>query len=198
MYTVDLPMPIGTTLGPEKTTDCEGMLGRQFVIQDKTTKLVRKLRLVRNTSGGTLLPKMVVDWDSSATYIGTSVSNYHFTSDSEFAGVVDDQLPSTGVADDDIFYLIEEGPATVLVDTSAVSVTKGGLLMGVTAAGSTAATTALGRITPLSITGAASTSTDAATALIALNHFRGVIGKALSAATSGSTSGCLVDVRRLF
>ena len=68
-------------------------------------------RLVRNVSGITLLPGRTVTWKTG--YRGTRVDGYSTTTAQEVAGVVDDQLPTSGVANNDLFWLMIKGPALI-------------------------------------------------------------------------------------
>jgi hypothetical protein len=92
--------------------------GTQWECQDldpTVTGLVRQRRsnrtrlamLVRNTSGGALLPGSAVKWE--AGYRGKRV-NASAADQGEVAGFVDDMLPAAGVRDDDMFWLIVDGP----------------------------------------------------------------------------------------
>jgi len=67
--------------------------------------------LVRNSSGAALLPGRTVSWASG--YRGRRVDGYTRTTNQEVAGVVDDQLPSAGVASNDLFWLIRRGPCLI-------------------------------------------------------------------------------------
>lgn len=140
----------------------------------KRSGRTRLARLVRNTSGGALLPKRVVKWETG--YRGTRVDGYTATTAAEAAGVVDDQLPAAGVADDDLFWIFRKGPTIVKTGITSEVIADGDLLVAKTGAG-----TASGR--PL--VGTAATS----------EHVLNRIGKAMSAATAGNTdSDLLVDL----
>lgn len=103
--------------------------------------------LVRNSSGITLLPKMAVTWKSGAR--GREVDGYaDFCPDRAIAGIVDEWLPSTGVVDDDYFWLTVKGPTLALTSAAADegnSINVDDWLVNSTAASSVVSTTA-GRV----------------------------------------------------
>lgn len=105
--------------------------------------------LVRNDSGISLLPKTAVTWKSGAR--GKRVDGYaDFAPDRAIAGIVDEFLPATGVADDDYFWLVVKGPSLAITaipgdETNVISVDD--WLINTTGANSTA-TTASGRVAP--------------------------------------------------
>lgn len=70
--------------------------------------------LVRNESGLSLLPGRAVSWVTR----GKTVGGYVRLDYDEIAGVVDDQLPASGVPDDDIFWLITEGEVLMVTPTA--------------------------------------------------------------------------------
>ncbi|TXH09763.1 MAG: hypothetical protein E6R03_16265 [Hyphomicrobiaceae bacterium] len=67
--------------------------------------------LVRNSSGGALLPGQLVNWSSG--YIGRRVGAKATAAAASNAGIVDPYLPSAGVADGDLFWLFRSGPVYV-------------------------------------------------------------------------------------
>lgn len=77
----------------------------------------RNCVLVRNTSGGVLLPGQVVTWESG--YRNRRVSAKASAAGYTVAGVVDYYLPSNGVADKDLFWLFRTGPIEVRFDGNA-------------------------------------------------------------------------------
>ena len=144
----------------------------------------KKCILVRNTSGAALAPKRLVTWESG--YRGRRVSAYADVAAEEVAGVVDDRLPASGVADDDLFWLIVGGPALVKTANAGASavIAEGDVLVALTA-GTTADA---GRL------GVANTASTALAASVSINR----IGRAMSAATTANTnSDLLVDVQLL-
>lgn len=76
-------------------------------VREFRSNRTQKRILVRNTSGGYLLPGAAVKWE--AGYRGRRV-NASAADQGEVAGFVDDMLPATGVKDNDLFWLIVEGP----------------------------------------------------------------------------------------
>ena len=103
---------------------------------------VRRAIFVRNTSGGALLPGQTLKWE--AGFRGRRVDAVA-GDQGEAAGVVDDFLPAAGVQDDDLFWLIVDGPVLARKASSGalaadtVVIAKGsGNIGAVTAAGSDA------------------------------------------------------------
>lgn len=141
-------------------------------------------RLVRNVSTVALLPGRLVVW--KAGFRGLRVDGYSSTTGQEVAGVVDDQLPTAGVAVNDLFWLMRAGPALVktgLAGDSTNAHTEGDFIVALTAAASTSTTA--GRPTVQSI---ASTAT---TASLITN----VIGRVMSARTAANTNtNTLIDL----
>lgn len=140
--------------------------------------------LVRNSSGVALLPKMLVTWKSGAR--GKEVDGYgDFAPDAASAGVVDEWLPSTGVPNGDLFWLVVEGPTLCLTakeadGTNVINVDD--FLVSVTAAASTHSTTA-GRVIPaISVAGVTTNITFAQSSNL---H---KIGRAMSAKTTANTN----------
>lgn len=133
---------------------------------------------VRNASGIALKPKFVVTWKSG--YIGARVDGYCTTDYANVAGVVDEWLPSAGVATDDLFWIAVKGPSLVKTSLGADAtnvITAGTWLAALTAATSQATTS--GRVQMIAST---SNVTNAVSAV--LNR----IGLAMSAKTTANTN----------
>lgn len=156
----------------------------------KNRKSARTIKAIatRNTSGIALLPKRVVQFETTA-----GLSNLHSVAGycTVFAGahnaIVDDSLPSGGVADDDIFWAIVQGPVLCLVPMvgssfNGTDIAVGDKLIACTAATSQA--TSAGRVTNKTFSSVTAGVFDAAVNLI---------GTALSARTTGETTGA-VDI----
>lgn len=101
--------------------------------------------LVRNASGISLLPGRVAVWKSTAQ--GKQVDGYVCLDSGLVAGVVDEWLPSTGVASNDYFWLVVRGPALVKKSLDANTLLKDDYVIAITAATSQATTA--GRITSI-------------------------------------------------
>lgn len=133
---------------------------------------------VRNVSGIALLPGRIPVWKSG--YEGRRVDGYVTTEAAQAAGVVDDQLPSAGVPNGDLFWLIVKGK--VLVKTGltgasdALTISVGNKVVAATAATSQATTA--GRMKVADFTGA--------TAVLA-GQINNAIGRALTARTTNNT-----------
>jgi hypothetical protein len=183
----DPPFPLGQTLGVDSTSDGKGWIGaiKEFPDIDPTTGKVRSNRrkvcvAVRNVSAGALLPKRVVRFAVGTAGAGlfATVDGYAAVSNEERVGVVDEWLPSTGVAVNDVFWVTVQGPTEVAVALSGTDVAVGDRLACVTAA--TSGATTAGRVGPSSV-GAATTGAN--------NNGLGVIGRACS---TGATTGANV------
>lgn len=140
-------------------------------------------RLVRNSSGRALLPKMCVTW--KAGYIGTRVDGFSAVESGPVAGIVDEWLPSAGVADGDLFWLAVKGPSLCLKESSTTTVAYDNWVAAITAAASTTSTTA-GRVRAVAATTESTTT---------LSHALNRIGRAMSTSnTSGVSTSILVNL----
>lgn len=180
--TVDPHFALSQTLGVTSTADGGNVVGvvKQFPDVNPVTGKIRSNRIktciaVRNVSGVALLPKRLVRFKSGSF---TEVDGYTSVTDQAPAGVVDEYLPASGVANNDVFWITIQGPTEVklgpaqeaAVDTS---------LVALTAAASTHSTTA------------GQAQTGAATFLQ-----NGYIGRALSAGTTGQNVLAIVNLVR--
>ncbi len=99
--------------------------------------------LVRNSSTIALVPGKAVVW--AAGYRYRRVDGYLRTTAGECAGFVDDHLPTAGVAVNDLFWLIIDGPCLVKTPLAAgefaIDIVEGEPLYGLTAAASTSTST---------------------------------------------------------
>lgn len=188
--------PLGKTYGSSSTTGVSvGMEGTEKIFADvdysgtgavKTKRSGNDIRaiLVRNTSGITLNAKLGVTYASG--FQGRRVDGYHALDGGICSGIVDPFLVN-GVANNDLFWLIVEGPCVCSKDTSGNTVRKDDYVVAETAAASTFSTTA-GRIKSI-----ITTSNQTFAASYALN----AIGIAMS--TSATTNAdILVRLRRRF
>lgn len=138
--------------------------------------------LVRNKSGISLLPKRLVTWKSGKE--GLQVDGYAATDFGKVAGVVDEWLPSTGVANNDLFWLVVKGPTKCLKSLDANTLTQDDYVVAITAAASTSTTA--GRITSIVLANSATNN-----ASMALNR----IGLAMSTSnTTGADILTYVDL----
>jgi hypothetical protein len=159
----------------------------------RTSRTGRPVRcmIVRNVSGITLLPKRLVTLQTAGTdgkFLIGRVDGY-VTTDGQEGYPVDEYLPSTGVVNGDLFWVVIDGPALVITDLAGGvnnSINVGDVLTGLTAATSQATTA--GRVKKQVLTGAT-----APLAVEVMNR----IGRALSAKTTAQTNNdILVDVRK--
>jgi hypothetical protein len=97
--------------------------------------------LVRNSSGIALLPGRTVIWKSTAQ--GKEVDGYtHLDAlvEQQCAGVVDEFLPTTGVPNNDYFWLVVKGPCLIKKSLDANTLAKDTYVVAITAATSQATT----------------------------------------------------------
>lgn len=150
-----------------------------------------KCMVVRNVGAAALLPKRLVTFQTAGTdgrFIAGRVDGYATTTAAE-GYPVDEYLPSAGVPVNDLFYVVIDGPATVLTDIASGAnnvINVGTVLVALTAA--TSGATTAGRVAPQDLTGA--------TSPLAL-QVQNRLGRAMSARTTANTnSDVLVDVRK--
>ena len=203
------PVPRGKTFYGDRVIDplnygtSVQLEGTQTVFKNTDPSDRTKLRnaadlkciLVRNTTGGILFRGQAVAW--AAGFRGRRVNALVSTTAQEIAGFVDDHLPTSGVRDGDMFWLIVEGD--VLVPTPMAGAgfngdwSAGNLLYALTAAGTTlGSTAAAGRLSKWNGTFSAAQTTDGTAGLILANR----AGRAISAATTGETNATrLINVK---
>lgn len=196
----ELPFQIGSTYGATTSTDGAKLEGREYLVEDLdySTSVPKaraisdsiqwkRIRIVRNVSGVALLPRYLVRFSTSK--YGKQVDGYVNTTAGE-GYPVDEFLPTAGVANNDLFYIVVEGPAECYTSAAANAedvFSQGSVLVALTAAASTFSTTA-GRVTPQDLTGA--------TALLA-NQIQNKVGVAMSeSTTANSNSAKLVYIKR--
>lgn len=146
---------IGSTID---TTFKYSLLGVEKEFQDPNfTMKVRRMRLVRNSSGINLLPKMAVRYKVSSANdpcgFETEIDGYGAVNPEKIV-LVDDQLPSGGVPNGDYFWVCVQGEHLGITAKSSLnSIVVGDFLVAQTAAASTFSTTA-GRLNLIDLTGA--------------------------------------------
>jgi hypothetical protein len=148
--------------------------------------------LVRNVSTIALVPGKAVTY--AAGYRQRRVDGYARLTACEVAGVVDDHLPAAGVAVNDLFWLIIDGPVLTKTPLAggdfAIDIAEGEPVYALTAAASTSTTA--GRFQVWNGTMTAAQGTDGSGTKIILNHF----ARAMSAKTTGNTdTDILIDVK---
>ena len=105
----------GTTLGVTSTSDGTHIVGTHRWFMDTNpngtvnSNAPVKCIAVRNTSAGALTPGQVVKGKTTALL---SEVDGNADVDSPVIGVVDEYLPAAGVAVNDIFWLVVQGPTT--------------------------------------------------------------------------------------
>jgi hypothetical protein len=161
------------TVDPTFAANLEGM---EYVIRDiacnypaELTGLPRRVRLVRNKTGIALLPGRLVTLDPANNY--KYVLGYPIA-DAEQCYPVDEFLPSTGVADGDLFYVTTGGPALLMQAGTPVNIAAAGQQVTAALAASRTTTTG-GRVKLQDVSGTGTALRDnlynAFTALVANN-----------------------------
>jgi hypothetical protein len=199
---VDPPFGLGQTwfsLGPSESIKNDSYHGlqsaaaygdnftgvvKEFTDVNPVTGQVRTNRrkvcvAVKNTSTVALAPKRVVRFSLTAGKLFSEVDGYAAATSEERVGVVDEWLPAAGVTVNDIFWVTVDGPTEVAHALSGTNIAAGDRLAAITAAASTGTTA--GRVTPNS--------------LADVTAGVGLLGYAVSAATSGSTPLCHIKTR---
>lgn len=205
-FDVTPPFPRGKTalsnIGTLTSTDAANLVGRVVTFPDmdwsanpatpRSEHLVHCL-IVRNTSGARLLPRFLAQVDTTYHCAG-----YTATTGGE-GYPIDEFLPPTGVAANDLFYVVIGGPAKCLLDIAATNgnlISVGDWISALTAAASTGATSGAtsnnitaGRVQMERGTVAAllATTSQAVDYGAIIQIARNTIGKAMSAATTNST-----------
>lgn len=179
-----LPFELGATYfggNTPSTTDGNQILGKTFVVEDNDystspiagvrTGRYKKIMAVRNTAGSALLPKRIARMksDGSAYEYLTEAMGYADTV-GQLGYPIDEFLPAAGVADDDIFYVVVEGMATV---TSAAA---GDTNISI---GQFVIPSTDGKVIDQDVTVAAGSAT--------FNQIQGAIGRAVTAVNGTST-----------
>lgn len=207
-----LPFPIGTTFWqgqtvPDATTGVEWE-GKEFVVEDLNYTnnsggsqifapraygnqvTYKTVRIVRNVSGIALLPRRLAAFKT--TVYGRQVDGYTTTTAAE-GYPIDEFLPSTGVAANDLFYIVVEGPAECLTDiaASAANLQTAGATVVVALTAVTSQSTTAGRISAVDVSGNNSTGTPVL--LAAINK----IGTNMSGSTTNNTNNpTLVHIKK--
>lgn len=184
----NLPFPVGTTYfgagGTPNATDGASLEGREYEVEDTTPAGVRRsnrrrtLRVVRWTqSAFNALPKHLVTFEASADNEGQC--DGRVTTTAARCYPVDEYLPSAGVVQHDLFYVVVKGPAVCVTPMSNTSadMAAGNFLVSITAA--TSGATTAGRLTNQDLTGA--------TALLA-NQVQNRVGVAVTSRVTNSTN----------
>lgn len=173
------------------TTDPVSVVGKEWVFEDinPTTREVRsnkyvRCRAVRNNSGIALLPRRIAQFSTTAGSFSHEVTGYTRTT-AQRGYLIDEYLPSTGVVDKDVFWIVIEGPAEGITDLASVdTISVGDKLVALTAVTSQATTA--GRVDAIDLTGATE---------VLANQVLHYLGHAMSAKTSGNTNtAILIDV----
>lgn len=138
--------------------------------------------LVRNVSGIALLPGRVARWQAAQR--GKRVDGYVTSLAAEAAGVVDEWLPTAGVPNGDLFWLLVDGCSLIRTDLAGDTGTdfaEGDILVAATAA--TSQSTTAGRVKQADF---------AVTEAVLANNITNRIGRAMSANTTAQTNRLLL------
>jgi|SRR5579864_8039740 len=201
------------TATTQSTSDGVQYEGKEWVFEDinPSTKQYRSgryvtCRAVRNVSGIALLPGRVAKFAAGAIQAngapggiwGGQVDGYVYTNDWTTGGFgypIDEFLPTAGVQNDDIFWIVVEGPAGVLTDLATLNPV---ILVGDRVVGQTAATsqaTTAGRVIDIGALTSSTTYLEWAIPSFIGYAMSGPAGAATTAATGSNTNATvLVDV----
>lgn len=157
------------------------MVGQEYLHNDSSTGRPQVLRAVKNASGITLYGRLPVQLNPA----GTEITGYARTTEEEYV-ILDDDLGSSGVAANDVCYVVTKGdPLVKTAPSGLLEIAAGGRLVAHTQANSTVAGTTAAGVNLL-----------AATTSVPLN--RAVMAKAISAATTNNTNTAIrvrIDAR---
>lgn len=211
----DQPFDRGQTLyGPDATIDANDLQGAHLLGMEKEfedldygstspgalphrtgEKVV--CRLVRNTSGVTLLGKRLVKLNAA----GTEATGYA-TVEAERCAATDEWLTSAGVRANDVFWAVVRGPAVVTTPVAGSDfgsdIAAGDRLQSMTTSGNSTTTGTTAH------NGRANKFTTVAATTVAqfnslMNHVTHFVGTAISARTTGETNAAvLVNFRPRF
>src|SRR5579859_4055222 len=190
----------------QSTSDGIQLEGKEWVFEDinPSTKQYRSgqyvtCRVVRNVSGIALLPSRVARFANAPVgnsapggqyggqvdgYINTT-PNANFNDQNSHGYPIDEFLPTAGVQNNDLFWVVVKGPASVLTDLASLSpnILVGDFVVGQTAATSQATTA--GRVIDINAN-TASATVMAANAALYLG--RVISGPAFTASTTGGST----------
>jgi hypothetical protein len=189
-------MPGGWNIEGKEYEFEDGAAGDEgtFPITGYNTGMYVTVRAVRNASQVNILPGQLCFF--TTTYVdGVTVVPYgravggYTTTLAQHGYPADEFLPPAGVAPNDLFYIVVDGPCLLnIAANNAAAITAGQKVVAQTAAGSTS--TEAGQVIGQVIN--ESTDTDN---VANANQIQNAIGRAMSAAASTATQGgILVDV----
>lgn len=161
--------------------------GKEFLVEDTVynTGFYLKLRAVRNTGSVNLLPGQLVHLDVTGKKYGAQAAG-HAAVTAEKSYPVDELLGAAGCPPNDLCYVVVEGPAKCLTSATGptANIAVGGVVFAQTA--SATATSLAGYIDLQPATQATTTIN---------NDIQNIVGRAMSAATTGQTNtAVLVNV----
>ena len=198
----------GATIDPNNLFGFQDV-GKDWLFEDvdpnlktQRTNAYVRCRVVRNVSGGALLPKLLVVYQTSNSPAGgTGQNDPTQTFGSEISGYsvgdglapqasnitvpVDEFLPVAGVPNNDCFWVVVEGPAMCRTSVAgpAVNINVGDKV--VAASTSDTHSTTAGRVDAVQY--ATTTAANSTTARQDVRQDADFVGYALSAATTGAT-----------
>lgn len=158
--------------------------------QDPSGRPIR-VKVVRNSSGIALKPGRIARWlaaTTSASPFECQVDGYAHLEADNIAGIIDEYLPAAGVANNDLFYVVFDGPTSVVTGATTAPTVTPGLVLVPAAYGATQGDDLAGRVTLQDLTGA--------TAILAA-QISNAIGFADGSAASTQTSFSLPIVAHL-
>lgn len=129
---VDAPFGLGETFAGTRNselinTDLEGQefdfpitekIATALGMRGRTSGRQIRARIMRNTSGSALIGKRLGKLTPTSIANSTKITDYADTEGQKYVFPIDPFLPSAGVADDDLFYVILRGPIALLTPAS--------------------------------------------------------------------------------
>ncbi len=183
----DLPFPLGGTYGDGATvavTDGVQLEGKEYWVECRSpgggvggildtviTEKPKKVRIVRNVTGSAMLPKLIakLQLDGTGMEYTSRVKDYADTV-GQVGYPIDEFLPAAGVPNNDLFYIVVEGPAKVTTAAAGdTNISIGSMVIPSTG----------GKVIDQDITVAAGAAT--------FNQIQGAIGRAIQAVNAINT-----------
>lgn len=116
-----------------------------------------RCKVVRNVSGVALKPGRIAHFQASTlTPYETRVDGYTILESDRPAGIIDEQLPAAGVPDQDLFYIVIDGPTKISTGATTSDVVSIGDRLVPAAYGATVGDDLGGRFSKQVLTGATS------------------------------------------
>lgn len=114
--------------GAEAVITFEQGLGGGPELFEERVRHPAVVRIIRNTSGGALLPGEIATLDIEEGVSGLGHADAKSSANDKHVVIVDPTLPAAGVADDDLFIGFVKGPTKIKFPSGGLTLTGGNLL----------------------------------------------------------------------